>query len=380
LHEAQREWVDPVNNLVSADTSGNIGYLTRGCLPIRSSQAHRQFPAAGWTGENEWTERVPFEQLPQAINPDEGFIATANQKVIPGDEPYIGHQFAVPSRIERIRERLRANDRLSPDAIAAIQADRVSVVARRWAALCGRIEPLAGEAERARLMLAGWDANLLPESGAALLWACVRRELARELFEPIVGAEAWSWLVSGESTALNRMIGGWFANVTWSLDGGSETAPDGRPLPAVLAAALAAGWRAAVHLGGAEPDAWRWDVWHSTNARHTLAASFPELGDALSPRRVAAGGDSDTIQCAAYGWNPAKPFDISALSVYRQVADMADLEHASFVVPGGVCGLPGTEHDEDQLETWRTHRRIPAHHTEGDVAAAAVHTLTLQPA
>ena len=104
LHESQREWVEPVNNLVSADTSGNIGYLTRGYLPIRSSQAHRQFPAAGWTGENEWVGRVPFEQLPQAINPEEGFIATANQQVIPGDEPFISHDFSSPSRSERIRE------------------------------------------------------------------------------------------------------------------------------------------------------------------------------------------------------------------------------------------------------------------------------------
>lgn len=380
LHETQREWVDPVNNLVSADTSGNIGYLTRGYLPIRSSQAHRQLPAPGWSGEHEWTGRVPFAQLPQAINPEEGFIATANQKVIPGDEPYISHQFAVPSRCERIREVLSAAVKQSPEQIAALQGDVVSVVARRWVALCGRVGPFTGEAERARIMLAGWDGDLLPESGAALLYACVRRELARALFAPIVGEQAWRWLVSGELPPLGRMIHLWFANVTWSLDEGSDTAPDGRPWVELLPPALAAGWRAAERWGGPDPAAWRWDARHSTNARHTLAASFPELGDALSPRRVAVGGDSDTIQCAAYGWNPEAPFDISALSVYRQVVDLADVAQASFVVPGGVSGLPGTEHAEDQLEPWRTHRRIPAHYADADVAAAARHALTLRPA
>ncbi|HLZ70774.1 MAG TPA: penicillin acylase family protein, partial [Dehalococcoidia bacterium] len=381
LHEAQREWVDPVNNLVSADTSGNIGYLTRGYLPIRSSQAHRQLPAPGWSGEHEWNGRVPFEQLPQAINPEEGFIATANQKVIPGDEPYIAHQFAVPSRCERIRELLAQATKLSPDQIAAIQGDRVSVVARRWASLCRRLGPFAGAAEQARQMLAGWDADLLPESGAALLYACVRRELARALFEPVVGSEAWAWLASGDLPPLGRMIHGWFANVTWSLDGnGAAAAPDGRSWSTLMPAVLEAGWQAAARWGGADPMAWRWDALHRTHARHPLAAGFPALGDRLSPRRVAAGGDSDTIQCTASGWNPQAPFDISALSVYRQVADMADLEHASFVVPGGVSGLPGTEHAEDQLEHWRTHRRIPANFGEANVAAAAAHTLVLQPA
>ncbi|MGH2370732.1 MAG: penicillin acylase family protein, partial [Chloroflexota bacterium] len=106
LQETQRLWVDPVNNLVAADTAGNIGYLTRGYLPIRSSQAHRQFPAPGWTGEHEWIGRVPFERLPGALNPPEGFIATANQQVIDGDEPYIAHDFSPPFRAERIIELL----------------------------------------------------------------------------------------------------------------------------------------------------------------------------------------------------------------------------------------------------------------------------------
>ena len=72
LHESQREWVDPVNNLVSADTAGNIAYLMRGAVPVRTSAAHRQFPAPGWTGEHEWVGLLPFAELPQAVNPPRG--------------------------------------------------------------------------------------------------------------------------------------------------------------------------------------------------------------------------------------------------------------------------------------------------------------------
>ncbi|HEX2324743.1 MAG TPA: penicillin acylase family protein, partial [Chloroflexota bacterium] len=69
LHESQREWVDPVNNLVSADTAGNIAYLMRGAVPVRTSAAHRQLPAPGWTGEHEWVGLLSFAELPQAVNP-----------------------------------------------------------------------------------------------------------------------------------------------------------------------------------------------------------------------------------------------------------------------------------------------------------------------
>ncbi|MGH2604065.1 MAG: penicillin acylase family protein, partial [Dehalococcoidia bacterium] len=66
-------------------------------------------------------------------------------------------------------------------------------------------------------------------------------------------------------------------------------------------------------------------------------------------------------------------------SVYRQVVDLTDVAHGSFVVPAGVSGLPGTPHAADQIEAWRTHQRIPMHYTEVDVEANAQQTLRLTP-
>lgn len=379
LHETQRQWVDPVNNLVSADVDGNIGYLTRGEIPVRSSQAHRQFPAPGWTGEHEWTGCVPFEQLPQAINPPEGFIATANQKVTPHDEPYIAHNFAVPSRAQRIVELLTSKDRLSPDEVMAMQGDVMSVPARSWAALLRRSGPFEGDAERARSMLAAWDGNLLPESGAALLYAYARRAITRALFQPIVGEKVWSWLMGGEPAALGRMVGQWLANVIATLDDGSPITPDGRAWNDLLPDALASAWQSTVVKAGPDPSTWRWAEHHATNAKHTLAATFPELADSLNPPRAAVGGDSDTIQCAAYGWSGKADFDIVSLSVYRQALDLTDIAHGSYIVPGGVSGLPATPHYADQLDLWRTHQRIPMHYTEADVSANTETTLKLIP-
>jgi penicillin amidase len=95
---------------------------------------------------------------------------------------------------------------------------------------------------------------------------------------------------------------------------------------------------------------------------------------------VAVGGDSDTVQCSGYSWSGRKDFDVSSLSVYRQVVDFADVAKTTFVIPGGVWAMPGTEHYNDQLEHWRAHHRVPAYYTENDVESAAVHRLTLTPA
>jgi penicillin amidase len=379
LHEAQREWVDPVNNLVSADTAGNIGYLTRGYLPVRSSEAHRLLPVPGWTGEHEWSGRVPFEQLPQEINPPAGFIATANQRVIPGEEPYISHSFAPPSRAERIVELLTAQERMSPQQVMAMQGDVTSIPARSWSALLARSGPFEGDAERARSMLAGWDGNLLPESARALLYAYVRRGVTRALFQPAVGEEAWRWLNGGEPAALGRMITQWLAGVIAGLEEQyRDAAPDGRPWNELLPEPLAWAWRTTVEKYGPDPVAWRWDADHRANAKHTLAASFPELVSRLNPPSVRVGGDSDTLQCAGYAWSGRADFDITDLSVYRQCVDLADIAHATFVIPGGVSGLPITPHYADQLDLWRTHQRIPMLYAAEDVERAAVGRLELR--
>ena len=100
----------------------------------------------------------------------------------------------------------------------------------------------------------------------------------------------------------------------------------------------------------------------------------------LNPPRAFVGGDSDTIQCAGYGWSGRADFDITALSVYRQCVDLTDIAAGSYVVPAGVSGLPATPHYADQLERWRAHQRIPMHYAEEAVAANARQTLTLTPA
>ncbi len=380
LHEAQRPWVDPVNNLVSADIEGNIGYLVRGELPIRSSKANRQLPAPGWTGEHEWIGTVPFEQLPQAINPPEGFIATANQRVVEGDEPYIGSYFATPARAERIVELLSGRETLTPGEIAAIQGDTTSGPARAWAGLLARSGPYAAEAERARAMLAAWDGNLLPGSGEALLYACFRREVARALYEPVVGAETWAWVTSEALPPLSRMISQWIASLVARFDGDCESVdPWGHPWDDVLPTPLAAAWSATVALCGPHTGGWRWDAVHGTRGRHNLSATFPDLASRLDPPRAMVGGDADTIQCASYRWRQGADFNLTATSVYRQTIDFSDIEHASYVVPGGASGLPETAHYDDQLQTWRVHQREPMHYLQEEVEAAAMHELVIRP-
>jgi penicillin amidase len=91
------------------------------------------------------------------------------------------------------------------------------------------------------------------------------------------------------------------------------------------------------------------------------------------------GGDSDTIQAASYLSREGAGFDVTSLSVYRQVVDLAVPEAASFVIPGGASGDPRDPHFADQLAEWAAHRRVPMMSRWPDIEAAAEATITLRP-
>ncbi len=85
------------------------------------------------------------------------------------------------------------------------------------------------------------------------------------------------------------------------------------------------------------------------------------------------------MQAASYIYSDQPGFPIVSLSVYRQVVDLGDIAHGSFVIPGGASGDPTSPHYASQLEAWRTHRRVPMHYLPEEVRAAAVETATLVP-
>ena len=71
--------------------------------------------------------------------------------------------------------------------------------------------------------------------------------------------------------------------------------------------------------------------------------------------------------------------DVTLLSVYRQVVDLAAPGAASYVIPGGASGDPAAPHFADQLAEWARHRRVPMLWRWEDIDAAARSRTVLRP-
>jgi acyl-homoserine-lactone acylase len=68
----------PMFNVGYADREGNIYYLYNGLLPLRTEGYDWSQYLPGNTSETLWTEYLPFEQLPQVLNPASGFVQNCN--------------------------------------------------------------------------------------------------------------------------------------------------------------------------------------------------------------------------------------------------------------------------------------------------------------
>jgi len=99
------------HNMFWADRRANIAYWHAGAYPIRPQDIDDRFPLWG-TGEEEWLGIIPFEELPQGKNPEEGFYANWNNKPSPeweGKEVDWGEGHIVV----RIQELLDADPKIS---------------------------------------------------------------------------------------------------------------------------------------------------------------------------------------------------------------------------------------------------------------------------
>ncbi len=116
-------------NIIAADSEGHIGYHALGAVPLRAGYSGR-LPAYGSGGGMDWTGFVPYEQFPGRVDPPEGWLATANNRVTTDSDPYpISFSWSDPYRVERIGSLLASSSSPSVERFGAMRMDVYSPLA-----------------------------------------------------------------------------------------------------------------------------------------------------------------------------------------------------------------------------------------------------------
>jgi penicillin amidase len=338
LREAMRPWYVPTFNVVYADVDGHIGFQSAGRIPIRAHWERGYRP--GWDPAHQWQGLVPFTDMPHLINPERGWLATANNRVAPPDFPYaLSGSWSDGLRARRIRQRIEAAQRLSRAECIAVQQDALALRAVHTLPALIRLFATHPD-DRARTLakhLEAWDCHLEPDRIAAaayevffLFWA---REVVAERFDDDLAA-----LLSGGANGLSADLlpedrVGWFA--------------PGKRQEALNRAVSAALDYLSQRLG---PDLaeWQWGKLHLVAFRHMLSGRG-ELGRLLDQGGMPVKGDATTVCNTGLG----SSFEARSGAGYRLIAELDPGAPGLWAVDGqGQSGHPGSPHYGDQLAGW----------------------------
>ena len=359
LDEAMRTWVDPCNNFLFADVDGDIAYLNRGKVPIRSMD-NAWLPVPGWSGDHEWEGFIPFEELARIRNPDTGYIVTANNRIVGEDYPYyISLDYSPEYRARRILDRVRGLASATVEDMAAIHGENVSIPARTYAGILSRLEPNGGLSAEALGKLAGWDGAMDENEVAPTIYSAFRyslyRAIAAHLLDPILSDGAG--IKVDDECVEDQMRLLWSLLETMAAGGDTSMLPPGEDWETLSAKALAEGLSILTRTLGGDMDSWRWGKVHHTRPRHPLSSAFPGAAELLDPPQVPMGGDGDTPQAA--GYCTEEPFIVTGASVSRYVFDVGDWNGSAWVIPLGASGHPGSPHYADQSPIWGGLELVP---------------------
>jgi penicillin amidase len=322
-------WVEPVNNVLVADTSGRVLHRVAGRVPVRIDD--------GWAG---WTELPRSEVAPEAV------AVTANDRT---DERWdvLADRFAPPWRRDRIEVLLAQAAPVDVASAARVLVDEDSAACGSLLALLLGLPDLPAASAALVDRLRGWDGSMAADSPAAGILGAVR--------DAVVAAVVAHPLLDPARTAAppvhGEVLAPWWhlpSRVARVLPDLVADPPAGLDLAGIARAALAQVVAAPLQT---------WGERHRLAPQHAIA----DLG--LDPTAylpsVAGhplGGDTECV--AATAWIPGTDA-VATGPVARLVWDLADRSRSRWAVPLGASGVVGDPHHDDQLPSWKDGTLLP---------------------
>ncbi|WP_405789252.1 penicillin acylase family protein [Streptomyces sp. NBC_00029] len=430
FRKAAADFEVPSQNLIYADTKGNIGYQAPGRIPVRG-QGDGRMPAPGWDSKYAWkggkdgnTGYIPQNEMPWEYNPSRGYIVTANQAVVEsgtgaGKYPYLlTTDWGYGARSQRINDLIEAKikdgGRISTDDMRTMQMDNSSEIAALLTPMLAKIEISDPGVRAAQKLLDGWNYTQEPDSAAAAYFNAVWRNILKLSFgdkmpkELRLEGSCMNVLGNGTGPAddLAKTVrecgtrdadsaqpdGGdrWFEVVRrlvkdeksqwWSAPAKGLNKPATTTRDELFARAMAdARWELTAKLGK-DQSTWSWGRLHQLTLKNqTIGTEGPGFMQWLLNRGPwDVGGGEATVN--ATGWNASSGYGVTWVPSMRMVVNLNDLDKSRWINLTGASGHAYNAHYTDQTTMWAKGELLEWPFGKDAVEKATVDTLTLKPA
>ena len=331
---ATSDYAAPAQNMLVADRGGHIGIRSTGRFPIRGGDGRGDVIRDGSHTANDWQGDWPLARYPGAVDPSQGFLASANQQPVdPNVEPaYLGTAWFSPWRALRINELLRTAAPMTPELMARMQTDPGSARADIFVPVFLRAaerRSSRAECREAAALLGEWSRTYTRANNRAVLFEAAMRQL---------DSQTWDELGDNASERPADQILAELASDSASAwwDDRRTTVVERRD--DLVCNALEAALAGTKQRFGAPDDArWQWDRVATANVNHLLRIP------ALSARRIPVQGGPSTL-------NPSTGSAFGAS--WRMVVELGAETRGWGTYPGRQSGNPLSHHYQDRLASW----------------------------
>ena len=339
FEKALENFKAPAQNFVFADNQGNIAYKSNGNVPIRK-KGNGNLPVPGYSSEYGWTGYISYDKLPKIVNPEQGFIATANTETVKTDY-HTSNVWAQPYRKARIDEVLSEKNDLTADDMKKLQMDTKNLYAKEFLTnLLKNVNKDKVSKNEVYDKLSSWDNIDNKDEAAPLIFDAWMKKIQAHILKDKMSEEAYKFMPHKESYVdkiLRDSLNGKKVNLIEEKGG----------LNTVLTESLNETISELEGKYGKDVNKWKWGNGHILGFRHPLSKSSALLAYFLNPKEYPISGSKVTVQAAKQNEEGIVNHGAS----WRFVYDF-DTKTGYHVVGPGQSGHVLSDNYDDQITKW----------------------------
>ncbi|MCZ6637516.1 MAG: penicillin acylase family protein, partial [Alphaproteobacteria bacterium] len=346
FRDALKLFHSPVQNFIYGDIEGHIGFQVAGRIPIRKTGIGFS-PVPGDNAASNWSGFIPFDHLPHVLDPGNGFIVNANNRVIgPGYGYFIARDWGKPYRAQRIEQQLAANTAHDVAASSELQLDNVSLAARDLIPRLLKVVAKTKETAPVIARLGAWDGIVERSKAEPLIFHGWMREAVKAIAADDLGDLFYAYR-RVDPLFIRHVLEkdpSWCDDLTTSVRESCGT---------VLSSALVSALAQLRQRFGPDMADWRWGDAHIASFRNRAIERLPLIGS-FANISIATDGDNFTVNRGTSRQASSRaPFAHVHGATLRAIYDFADLDRSLFIHPTGQSGNPLSPHYRDLINLWR---------------------------
>ncbi len=326
----------PGQNFVFASKTGDIAIYHNGHIPLRTSNESAYVKDG--TKSADIKKMVPFELLPNAKNPAQGFLQSGNQSPVSPRYPYwLGNDYVSYERSGRIAEVLSKSNGITVEDMQQLQHDAKGILAEKLLPMLLKDlnkEKLKQDALDALTELENWDYYYSADSKAPVLFEAWRGALLSLLYRDEFGSSDLAWAWPRNSTMLHDLETK--TDAAFYDDKFTDNVVEDRP-QLIQQAFDSAMVKLSSTIGGLN-DSWEWGKYNATNIGH-----LADLGP-FSRNNIYTDGYFRTVNATNGSHGPS----------WRMIVEMGPEVKGYGVYPGGQTGNPAAEGYDAFIDDWNS--------------------------